>query len=152
LDWQSLALLFAADRLDHVACEIEPALSSGQCVVSDRYTLSSLIYQSVTAPTPEAARHWVQTLNQYALVPDLVIVLDVAPDVAEHRRRIRGGKEELFDRREVQDKLALAYLEADRYLGGPVVHIDGSLPLSDVESLVFASVAQVIPELTLCGV
>ncbi len=44
-----MALLFAADRLDHVSSEIEPHLRDGYVVISDRYDLSSLAYQSITA-------------------------------------------------------------------------------------------------------
>jgi dTMP kinase len=44
-----MALLFAADRLDHVASEVEPLLRDGYVVISDRYDLSSLAYQSITA-------------------------------------------------------------------------------------------------------
>src|SRR3990172_733300 len=56
-DAAALALLFAADRLDHVAVEIAPRLAAGVDVVSDRFTLSSLAYQSLTcrdAPWVEA--------------------------------------------------------------------------------------------------
>ena len=48
LDAGALALLFAADRLDHVAAEIAPKLAGGVDVVSDRFTLSSLAYQGLT--------------------------------------------------------------------------------------------------------
>lgn len=41
------ALAFAADRMDHVASEIVPALARGTTVVADRYYLSSLAYQSL---------------------------------------------------------------------------------------------------------
>jgi dTMP kinase len=44
-----MTLLFAADRLDHVASEIVPRLRDGYVVISDRYDLSSLAYQSITA-------------------------------------------------------------------------------------------------------
>ena len=47
---RELALLFAADRLDHMAREIEPQLAAGVDVVSDRYVLSSLVYQSLDLP------------------------------------------------------------------------------------------------------
>ncbi|HYY53573.1 MAG TPA: dTMP kinase, partial [Myxococcales bacterium] len=42
---EALALLFAADRVDHLAAVIEPALERGELVVCDRYVLSSLAYQ-----------------------------------------------------------------------------------------------------------
>src|SRR5512139_742195 len=48
-DWATMALLFAADRLDHVEAEIAPNLADGVTVVSDRYDYSSVAYQSVTA-------------------------------------------------------------------------------------------------------
>ena len=49
-----MALLFAADRIDHLQREIEPHLASGTTVISDRYLLSSLAYQA-----EEAEREWV---------------------------------------------------------------------------------------------
>lgn len=133
LDWTTLALLFAADRLDHVKEEIEPALESGAWVISDRYALSSLIYQSATAPEPEAALGWVRELNTRALRPDLVLVLDVDADTAERRRAARGGPEELFERRALQAKLAVAYSAAERYTpSDTLIHIDGSKSPDDV--------------------
>src|SRR5450755_2888527 len=45
--WATMALLFAADRMDHVETEIEPFLAEGGVIVSDRYDASSLAYQSV---------------------------------------------------------------------------------------------------------
>ena len=88
--------------MDHVRSEVEPSLLRGQWIISDRYTLSSLIYQSVTAPDPELAFPWVTELNRNARRPDLIVVLDVPKEVAEQRRATRGGPEELFDRRELQ--------------------------------------------------
>lgn len=52
--WTTMALLFAADRQDHLEAEILPLLHDGVSVISDRYDLSSLAYQSATA-TPESA-------------------------------------------------------------------------------------------------
>ncbi|MGC4070319.1 MAG: dTMP kinase [Polyangiaceae bacterium] len=132
LDWTTLALLFAADRTWHVDNEILPALQRGHWVVSDRYTLSSLIYQTATAPDPDAARGWIEQINARALVPDVTIVLDVPASVAESRRAIRGGPEELFDKQELQQRLARAYLEAERYDSSHIVHVDGSAALEAV--------------------
>src|ERR1700759_2442711 len=45
--WQTMALMFAADRQDHVDAEINPLLEEGITVVSDRYYHSSVAYQSL---------------------------------------------------------------------------------------------------------
>ncbi|MGC4086462.1 MAG: dTMP kinase [Polyangiaceae bacterium] len=127
LDWATLALLFAADRLDHVASFIEPKLAAGAVVVSDRYTLSSVVYQSVTAPpgVSDAVR-WIEELNRAARLPDLTIVLDVSVEVAAERRRARGGPEELFDALSTQRRLSSGYAEGEKLAPGQrVVHASG---------------------------
>src|SRR3569623_635332 len=63
---RAMALLFAADRRDHLTREIEPALAAGCDVISDRYLLSSLAYQAV-----EADRSWVERLAEGVRAPDL---------------------------------------------------------------------------------
>ena len=84
--WATMALLFAADRMDHVESEIEPILAEGGIVISDRYDASSLAYQSVSSGRGgEQAVDWIRQLNRHALRPDLTIVLDVS---AELRTRI----------------------------------------------------------------
>lgn len=116
LDWQSLALLFTADRMDHLQREVLPALDRGEVVVSDRYDLSSLLYQSLTSDVGEAALPWLQALNERARRPDLTLVFDVEPEVAEARRAARGGREELFEKRELQSRLAKGYRRANELL------------------------------------
>jgi len=129
LPWTSMALLFAADRLDHVESFIAPELARGTTVVCDRYVLSSLAYQSATSPEGEAALPWIRTLNACALRPDVTIVLDVPEDVARARRERRGGRPELFEVQELQRRLALLYARAEELLVGErVVHVeDGSV-------------------------
>jgi dTMP kinase len=58
-DPAALALLFAADRLDHAAVEIAPKLAAGVDVVSDRFTLSSLAYQGLDLGDMD----WVEAVN-----------------------------------------------------------------------------------------
>ena len=125
-----MALLFAADRLDHVATEIDPHLRDGYVVLSDRYDLSSLAYQSTTANENEELSAgtvcWIRELNRHARRPDVTVVLDVSPAVAAARRRARGGAAELFDDAEVQARLAEAYLDSESLVpGDEVVHING---------------------------
>jgi len=105
----AMALLFAADRLDHVDREVEPRLARGEHVVSDRYIYSSLAYQSLNNDV-----EWVAALNQQAPEADLTIYVRVDPATASQRRNARGEPEELFDRRETQQEVAAAY---DRLLG-----------------------------------
>ncbi len=135
---EAMALLFAADRLDHVTTDVDPHLRDGYVVISDRYDLSSLAYQSTTAgeqarggapPSlrgPAEVAAWIRELNRFARRPDVTLVIDVSPDVAAARRRARGGAAELFDENDLQARLAAAYRRAEELVPGDrVVHVDG---------------------------
>jgi dTMP kinase len=140
--WDGMALLFAADRLDHVAREIEPALAAGTTVVCDRYDLSSIVYQSATAPEGESAVPWLQSINQRARRPDLTLVLDVDPEVAELRRTQRGEPAELFERRDLQRRLAEIYASAERLVPGDrLVHVRGDASVAEVQRDVADAIA-----------
>ncbi len=140
LDWVTLALLFAADRADHVGSVIRPALERGAVVVSDRYDLSSLAYQSVSAGSPPGALAWIRELNGRVVRPDLTIVLNVSADVAEERRRSRAQARELFEVPELQRRLADTYARAEQLVPDDhVVHVDGEAPLEEVASRVLAA-------------
>ncbi len=115
--WEVSALLFAADRLDHVQKEILPALEKGHWVVSDRYLFSSLTYQSLTAGVARGeALEWIQILNCRALIPDLTIIINASADVAASRRAKRGGAKELYEEDDLQRALAEAYRNPRDYL------------------------------------
>lgn len=127
---QTLALLFAADRLDHLAAEIEPALRRGAVVLSDRYLLSSLAYQGA-----QVGMGWVAELNGRARRPDLTLFLEVGVATATARRRARGGREELYETDARQRRTARQYREAialRRRAGERVVVVDGSLPIAEI--------------------
>jgi dTMP kinase len=126
---QTMSLLFAADRMDHLANEIEPYLRDGYVVLCDRYDLSSLAYQSITADPADAASsvEWIRTLNGHARRPDVTLVLDVSPEIATQRRRARGGAAEIFDDAELQARLASAYRQAEAFVPADrVIHIDSN--------------------------
>jgi dTMP kinase len=145
-DWDGMALLFAADRLQHVQLEIEPALAAGAAVVCDRYDLSSLAYQSATAPDGERALPWLRALNQRARRPDVTLVFDVDPALAEERRARRGGLPELFERRELQRRLAELYASAERLVPGDrVEYVDANGTLEEVTASVVAALGRAFP-------
>jgi dTMP kinase len=106
VDGLAMALLFAADRRDHLRREIEPALAAGFDVVSDRYLLSSLAYQA-----QEAERDWVATLARDVRRPDLTLLLDLPSETAAARRRAAGRVDERYDAHAVQAAVAARYRE-----------------------------------------
>lgn len=142
--WKTMALLFAADRADHVEAEIEPNLRDGVTVLSDRYYHSSIAYQSATAPEghdrADVAR-WVREINRHARRPDLTIVLDVAPEVAAKRRLERGKGAEIYDDLELQRELTRFYAEIDGHFPDErIVHVDSSGTRDEVAAQILAHV------------
>lgn len=101
------ALLFAADRAEHVKKLIEPSLKAGKVVISDRYFYSSLAYQWARGLDLE----WLINLNKFAIRPDLVILLDLP--VKESMKRINGRQlKSEFDRiAELQKRVRENYLK-----------------------------------------
>ena len=138
LDPSALALLFAADRIDHLRREIEPALASGVHVVSDRYLLSSFAYQTLGARRADVA-----DFNRLATAPDLTLYVDVSIDVAETRRARRGGTAEIFEQRALQVRVRDAYLSEVARLrseAAPLIEIDGGQPVDAVFQAVLAAI------------
>ena len=90
---EQLALLMAADRVEHYYEVLEPHLESGGNVLCDRYAWSSYAYQCALGVAPE----FVEMVNDAVAVPDLVVYLHVVPEVAV--KRISSGREstELFE-------------------------------------------------------
>lgn len=132
LDRGALALLFAADRLDHVATELEPALAAGQVVLTDRYVMSSWVYQSLDCDPA-----WVRAINQRAPWPDLTFVLDVP--AAEAMRRVTqrhgaaGPALEIYETTPLQERLAAGYSALARDTSLRNVHrVDGLQALEEV--------------------
>ncbi|GAB3682318.1 hypothetical protein GCM10028857_07940 [Salinarchaeum chitinilyticum] len=125
LDAETLALLFAADRLDHLDSEIEPRLAAGDVVLVDRYSLSSFAYQH--ADGVEAS--WLRTINDRARAPDVTIYLDVPPSVCVERLAADDRGTDRFERVETLERVEAAYREAiaaEREAGNDVRVLDGT--------------------------
>jgi dTMP kinase len=139
--WATMALLFAADRMDHVESEIDPFISQGGIVVSDRYDASSLAYQSVSsgAESREAVE-WIRVLNRYVRRPDLTVVLDLPADVAADRRMLRGEAAQLYDQNEVQRALAAFYKDLAKHMPNDrVAVVDAGGSVEEVHARVWAA-------------
>jgi dTMP kinase len=137
--WATMALLFAADRMDHVESEIEPFISDGGIMISDRYDASSLAYQSISSGADaKEAVEWIRSLNRYVRRPDLTIVLDVPPETASERRLHRGEAAQLYEQNEVQRALAAFYKDLAKHMPKDrVVVIDASGSVDDVHGRVW---------------
>jgi len=97
------ALLFAADRIEH-GKNIRKALEERKIVISDRYKHSSLAYQGAAGADVD----WMQSLNKHALVPDLVILLDIDPE--KSLGRVSDREKTVFEENEYLKKVRAEYL------------------------------------------
>jgi len=98
------ALLFAADRIEHLESEIIPALNEGTTVICDRYVFSSLAYQGASGISLD----WIETINKAILYPDLAIFIDVEPE--KSMRRL-NSKKSLMENLQTQIKVRDIYLK-----------------------------------------
>jgi dTMP kinase len=137
------ALLYAADRAQHVEEVIRPALARGAIVLSDRFVDSSLAYQADGRGLPEAEIRGINAVATGGLAPDLTILLDIDPALAVGRRcgqpdRIEAELEPFHTR--VRDRyLALASQDPSHYLV-----VDASLPAAAVHREVLAGTSMAL--------
>jgi dTMP kinase len=139
------ALMYAADRAEHVQAVIVPALERGAIVVTDRYVDSSLAYQGAGRDLPLAE---IAALNKWAtggLIPDLTIVLDLSPTTGLGRRLSSADRLEAepieFHKRVRDAFLRIAAAEPSRYLV-----IDAARPEIEVSREIQLRVREVLPD------
>jgi dTMP kinase len=141
------ALLYAADRAQHVATVVAPALARGDVVLQDRYLDSSVAYQGAgRVLDPEEVRR----LSLWAvdgLLPHLTVLLDLDPRIGRERRADRTR----FDRLEAEDDafhervrdayLALAAAEPRR-----ILVVDAARPADEVQDRIRAAIEPLLAE------
>jgi dTMP kinase len=139
------ALMYAADRAEHVASVIRPALARGSIVVTDRYVDSSLAYQGAGRQLPVSE---VASLNRWAtggLMPDLTILLDLSPIEGLMRRERSADRLEAepteFHQRVRSGFLALADAEPERYLV-----LDATKPPAEISREIQERVRDLLPD------
>jgi dTMP kinase len=118
------ALLFAADRVDHVETIIEPLLKQDKIVVCDRYVYSSLAYQGAAG----LDLGWIERINEFALKPNLALLIDVTPEIAVNRFK---EKRSVMETAKNQRRVREVYLKLAQERG--IVLIDGNRSIEDVE-------------------
>jgi dTMP kinase len=125
------ALLFAADRIEHVENEVLPALNQGKLVISDRYVYSSLAYQGAAGLSLE----WIKKVNEHALAPDFAVFIDVDPKTVMHRLK---PKRSVMEDLETQQKVREIYLKFVEK--GSLTRINGDQPKNEVAKELYAVV------------
>lgn len=114
------ALLFAADRIDHYQNEILPKLEKGFIVLSNRYKLSSLVYQGSNGVPIE----WIKSINKYAPDPEIYIYLDIEVDIGLNRINNENRVViEKFEKKEDLYKISTLYKQFVKE--GMMISIDG---------------------------
>jgi dTMP kinase len=143
LSHRTEALLYAADKAEHVDTVVLPALARGEVVITDRYVDSSLAYQGAGRDLLVAD---VERVNRWAtgdLRPHLTVVLDLAPEAGlgrfTERDRIEGESVE-FHQRVRQGFLDLAAADRDHYLV-----LDARAPVEEIAAAIRTRVEVLLP-------
>ncbi|MCU1607519.1 MAG: tmk [Modestobacter sp.] len=116
------ALLYAADRAQHVHDVLRPALDAGEVVITDRFVDSSLAYQGAGRTIPMDDVRSISRWATEGLQPDLTVLLDLPPETGLARARSRATADRLeaesldFHQRVRRTFAALAEAAPDRYL------------------------------------
>jgi len=125
------ALLFAADRVDHVERVVKPLLKEGKVVVCDRYVYSTLAYQGAAGLSLD----WIEAVNRFALKPHLALLIDVPPDVVVKRLK---RKKTVMETKRNQRRVREVYLKMVR--DKRLMLVDGDKPVREVAKSVLDAV------------
>jgi len=142
LDDRTEALLYAADKAEHVATVVWPALERDAVVVTDRYVDSTLAYQGAGRAIPVSELEQIARWATGDLRPHLTVLLDLAPEQGmtrfEGRDRIEGESLEFHCR--VRDAFQhLAESDATRYLV-----VDATLPAEEIAARIRTRVGSLL--------
>lgn len=112
------ALLFAADRMQHVYKVIKPAIESGKIVITERYVYSSFAYQNARG----LPMKWLEEINRWAIEPDLTLIIDLPAEIAMHRKKRKGNLDKFERDLSLQRKVRENYLQIARDKGLAVIN------------------------------
>lgn len=138
-----LILVARADLVHHV---VRPALAGGTTVIADRFDLSTRAYQIGGRGLPESEVIPANRLATGGLEPDLVIVLDVPPEVGRARHDAAGKPK---DRLELADEgFHRRVAETFHRAAGPgILHVSADRLSDEVHDQVWAELARRFPEI-----
>lgn len=132
-------LMYMASRAQLVREVIEPALASGQHVISDRYLLASVVYQGCAGGLEPATIWSVGQVATGGRDPDLTFILDIDPQTAQ--RRLSGTPDRMESRGiDYMQRVRDGYLEQIRVLGDRCLVLDARKSIAEIHSAVIDAV------------
>jgi dTMP kinase len=122
--------LFLADRAEHVAKVIKPALQRGEIVLCDRFIDSTIAYQGFGLGLPVEQLMQLNNTATGGLIPNLTILLDIEPEIGLRRSQ----RETIFERRslEFHERVRCGYLWLASREPHRIKIVDASQPLESV--------------------
>ena len=129
------ALLYTADRYEHVRNIVEPALRKGQIVLSNRYFYSTLAYQGAMGVDLD----WIREMNRFAPKPAAAILLDILPEFSLQRLKRRKT---VFEQLENLRKVREIYVRLVK--AGELVRVDADRPKRVVQAELLALVQELL--------
>jgi dTMP kinase len=142
--------LFEASRSQLVREVIKPALERGMCVIADRFSDSTTVYQGAAR---KLDRQIVERLNAFAVgdcVPDITFVLDVDAATAESRMQREPRKADRMEQQpaEFYERVRDGYRELARHEPERIVLINGARHADEIESEIWENVCSRFANLT----
>jgi len=133
---QTEILLYSADRAQHVAQLIRPALAAGQVVISDRYYDSTLAYQGYGRGLDLDQLRAITRFATGGLVPDLTLYLDITAQEGLARRQVGGGEWNRLDAEAIEfhERVRAGYLELIAQEPSRWVVIEAARPVEEVQA------------------
>ena len=142
VDEKTNAFLFAADRCEHIYGKggIIEKINEGKIVLSDRYFFSSLAYQSVSC-----GQEIPRLVNSAFPLPEYLFFFQINPEISLGRVNARGEKKEIYEKIELQKKIAAQYEaviseyeKGEKGQGMKIIRIDASRSIEDISEEIYS--------------
>ncbi|TVY12328.1 dTMP kinase [Candidatus Phytoplasma pini] len=142
IDDQTEALLYAANRIEHLKKVILPALEKKKIVICDRYIDSSIAYQAYGRNLGE---NFIKNINIFSLknLPSLTFYLDLEPSIGIQRiKTYRKNKMEYFDfqNMDFHNRVREGYLSLCKRYSKRIYKLDASLPLEQIKLIIISRI------------
>ncbi|CCP88178.1 dTMP kinase [Candidatus Phytoplasma solani] len=149
---QTEALLYAADRIEHLNHIILPALQNKNIVICDRYVDSSFVYQGYAR---QLGKDYIAQINDFALKhpPNITFYLDLDPEIAKRRLAFfRSGTQNRLDLEKVQfhQKIREGYLQLAKQEPNRIITINADDSLAKISFVIYRKVKALLCRLNHC--